>query len=144
MATIKEMIARVSVVEKNIDSYLLEQVNNEEDFVLDLNRDQLGLGLDSGNNSITPPYTPFTKQIKRIKQQPTDRVTLKDTGDFYRSFFLVFGDDYFELDAKDKKVDELELKYGDDILGLTSDNVGVVAEKIKEPFLDVLAEVILR
>lgn len=144
MATIKEMIARVSVVEKNIDSYLLEQVNNEEDFVLDLNRDQLGLGLDSGNNSITPPYTPFTKQIKRIKQQPTDRVTLKDTGDFYRSFFLVFGDDYFELDAKDKKVDELELKYGDDILGLTSENVGAVAEKIKEPFLDVLAEVILK
>jgi len=40
-------------------------------------------------------YSPFTVIIKGKKGQPTDRVTLKDTGGFYKTFDTKTGDSEF-------------------------------------------------
>lgn len=70
------------------------------------------------------PYTPFTVQMKEEKGQPTDRVTLRDTGDFYDSMRVDADKTYFEIVADDWKTEQLKGKYGDDILGLNADNKG--------------------
>ena len=75
-------------------------------------------GLDANGQPIQPAYTPFTVAIKKTKGQPTDRVTLKDTGSFYRKQFVRFHADHAVIDSKDKKAEDLKAKYGEDIFGL--------------------------
>lgn len=80
-------------------------------------------------------YSPFTIEIKRQKGQPTDRVTLKDEGDFHRGFFaeadkfpVVFG-------SSDPKADMLQDKYGN-IFGLTADHKRAFVGDIKPYIVD--------
>lgn len=69
------------------------------------------------------PYSPLTIAIKEEKGQPTNRVTLRDEGDFESSFFLEVGDKQFEIKASDFKTEDLIKKYGRQILGLTDENI---------------------
>jgi hypothetical protein len=72
------------------------------------------------------PYRPKTIQIKRKKGQPTNRVTLRDTGDFHDSVYVVFDSEGFQVVAEDGKTDLLINKYGKDILRLTDENLHYV------------------
>lgn len=89
------------------------------------------------------PYTPKTIEIKEIKGQPTDRVTLRDEGDFHGSFFLQIYADRFEIRASDEKTECLEKKYGRQILGLTPDNQAELAGEYIFPELLTKARQIL-
>ena len=55
--------------------------------IAETNADQMFAGLRADDTEIGDeyPYKPFTIQEKIRKQQPYDRVTLKDTGEFHRS-----------------------------------------------------------
>mgnify|MGYP005993372879 CR=1 FL=1 len=139
-----ELLKRVEQVQKNIDNYLLDQVEENKGFILDLNRAQLMIGEDSKKKKIEPAYTAYTKRLKRFKGQPTNRVTLKDTGVYHKSFYLDVRDDHFIIDTNDELADKLEIKYGDDLLGLSTDNIGVMTAKIKDPFLTTIKEEILK
>lgn len=71
------------------------------------------------------PYADSTIRIKRILGQPTTRVTLKDTGDFYANMFVVFSDEYpggFYITSSDEKTGILIDKYGPEIFRLTDKN----------------------
>ena len=70
------------------------------------------------------PYSPLTIAIKEEKGQPTNRVTLRDEGDFESSFYLEVNNTQFEIKAADWKTEELIKKYGRQILGLTTENIG--------------------
>lgn len=72
------------------------------------------------------PYSPVTIAIKEAKGQPTNRVTLRDEGDFESSFFLEVGDKQFEIKASDFKTEDLIKKYGRQILGLTDENIAIL------------------
>jgi hypothetical protein len=74
-------------------------------------------GKDMEGNSLGA-YAQKTIQIKLAKGQPTNRVTLKDEGDFHKSFQLVINEKGFEVIATDYKTNELQARYGKDILGL--------------------------
>ncbi len=50
-------------------------------------------------------YAPFTIGKKKEQGQPTDRVTLKDSGELYKSFKPEFGSSSFAIDYEDKKDD---------------------------------------
>lgn len=98
-----------------------------EAYIIDMNAtDQLyeqginNLGVDISDYA---PYSPLTIEIKKQKNQPYNRVTLHDEGEFAGSFFLVVGDNNFEIKAGDWKTQELIKKYGRQILGLTDDNI---------------------
>lgn len=78
------------------------------------------LGIDIMNYR---PYSPLTIAIKEEKGQPTNRVTLRDEGDFESSFYLEVGDRQFEIKASDFKTESLIEKYGRQILGLTDENI---------------------
>ena len=117
----------------NTDKIILGLVQTEEGLVLDLVREeQLYEGQDAEGQEIRPKYTPFTVQIKRLKGQPTDRVTLKDTGAFYRSFDIDYGPNYFEIKATDGKTRKLKRKYGEQILGLDEDSLQLLIDLLKD------------
>ena len=53
--------------------------------IADMNRAQLWAGKDSSNTKMSPPYAKSTKKRKARKGQPTNRITLKDRGNFHAS-----------------------------------------------------------
>lgn len=100
---------------------------DNEAYIIDMNAEEqlYEQGINRVGVSIMDyaPYSSITIQIKREKGQPTDRVTLRDEGDFHHSFYLDVGLDRFEIKAGDWKTEELIKKYGRQILGLTDENI---------------------
>lgn len=115
---------------------LLQIIRANQADALDLNLSQLFQGKDAEGQEITPAYTPFTRMIKRSKGQPTDRVTLKDEGDFYNSFVLQAQNFPVVFDAKDSKTGMLTEKYGEEIFGLDSKNKSTFVQDIKPQVQD--------
>lgn len=127
MNIIERKIEALKEFEDNIyDTIRLTVVDNEH-IIADMNS-QVQLyeqGIDRNGDKIAEyaPYRPLTIQIKLMKGQPTSRVTLRDTGDFHASFKVIANNISFFIDASDIKTDMLIKKYGEQILGLTEDNL---------------------
>lgn len=65
-------------------------------------------------------YAESTIKRKKRKGQPTDRVTLKDTGDFYKTFSVDVFDDELYIEASTiKRGGNLVDRWGNDLIGLT-------------------------
>lgn len=103
---------------------------DNEAYIVDLNAEEqlYEQGIDRLGVEIADyaPYSPVTIAIKEAKGQPTNRVTLRDEGDFESSFFLEVGDKQFEIKASDFKTEDLIRKYGRQILGLTDENIAIL------------------
>ncbi len=106
-------------------------------FILDLNkRDQLfNKGVDSENRALGV-YTPFTINSKQERGVPVPsdfHITLFDTGEFYSTFVIIPGKDFFEIDANPIREDtNLFEEFGEDILGLNDENLQVLIDFFKE------------
>ena len=107
---------------------------NTEVQLFDLGENALGIKL----SAIGGAYTPFTKAIKQAKGQPTDRVTLRDTGEFYQSFkisILPNGD--FDIVSDPIKDDtNLLQEWGKEVEGLNKENHKKVLDIIENAILD--------
>lgn len=126
-------IDRVQNLVTDLPTLILNLVRLNERFVVSLNVDRqlYDQGIDGKGDQVRPPYRPQTIRLKRMKGQPTDRVTLRDKGDFHGSFFLIFREDEFEISAKDPKRQKLLQKYGKDIFGLTEESLDLLRERLK-------------
>ena len=106
-------------------------------FILDLNRvDQLfNKGVDSKNKALGI-YTPFTINSKEERGVPVPsdfHITLFDTGEFYSTFVIIPGKDFFEIDANPiKDGDNLFDDFGEDIIGLNDENLQILIDFFKE------------
>lgn len=138
------LIEKVSNLDSSITRLIQEAVKENEVWICKLNtEDQLyekGINSDGVALSSYQPYTTTTTLIKRSKGQPYNRVTLRDEGDFHRSFFIIFMEDGFFIDSDDPKMQALAEKYSSDsakfnIFGLTDYNVETVAWDIVYPEL---------
>lgn len=108
----------------DIHQEVQETIIQTEHDIADLNRRQLFAGIRSTGTEITPAYAPLTVLIKDQKGQPSDRVTLKDTGQFYDNIFVDVNSETFDIDSSDAKSESLKKKYGNRIFGLTRENRG--------------------
>lgn len=102
---------------------------NTEDQLFKRGENALGVSMKT-----YAPYKPVTIQIKKDKGQPTDRVTLRDTQAFQKSFFIFADNKAAWLKATDKKSQKLYDKYGE-IFGLTVENRNKVAWEYLYPIL---------
>lgn len=128
--------------------FALFQDQEIKEYVIFLNTDeQLFQGIDSEGislKSIGGDYSDFTKDLKQQKGQPIDRVTLLDTGDFYDTFSVEALRDAIIINANTiKEGNDLQDRWGNDLVGLTADNIGDLAEVITEDFIKILLEKIL-
>ncbi|QEA10465.1 hypothetical protein BARC2635_0053 [Bacteroides phage Barc2635] len=98
------------------DNILIDMNAQDQLYAKGVNR--LGVRIDEYQ-----PYRPLTIQVKIEKRQPYNRVTLKDTGEFYDSFYVETAEDRFYIKASDEKTNWLIKKYGAEIFGLTSDSL---------------------
>lgn len=129
MKIITDLRNKVAQAENNINSgkWVQQIIYDNEAYIVDLNAEEqlYEQGINNLGVSISDyaPYSPVTIEIKKAKGQPTNRVTLRDEGDFESSFFLEVGQNQFEIKASDWKTEELVKKYGRQILGLTNENI---------------------
>jgi hypothetical protein len=143
----EEIIKDIEFVEDNIDDIIMDVVMGFEEEIVSMNvDDQLyDRGIDSNGDEIflRDPYTLFTREHKRATNQPFDRVTLKETGAFHRGFFVKRGDDWFELDSRERKRDKLVRRYGDVVFGLVDDNVERLGRIMEDNFINQVGKIIL-
>lgn len=108
--------------------YLLEDViRSKEDIIVSIiaDRQLYRRGINGKGIKIMDyaPYKPSTIKAKMRKGQPTTRVTLRDTGAFHESMFVVTDDNGFYVTASDDKTPYLIKKYGEEIFRLTDKNL---------------------
>nr|DAR43941.1 MAG TPA: hypothetical protein [Caudoviricetes sp.] len=132
LKSIQDLRNRVATFNNGVSSgeYIQQIIWDNDAYIVDMNaQEQLyeqginRLGVDIMDYA---PYSPVTIEIKKALGQPTNRVTLRDEGDFESSFFLEVGDKHFEIKASDFKTEDLIKKYGRQILGLTKENIAVL------------------
>lgn len=118
------------------DNILIDM--NEQDQLYAKGVNRLGVRIDEYQ-----PYRPLTIQVKIEKRQPYDRVTLKDTGEFYDSFYVETAEDRFYIKASDEKTNWLVKKYGAEIFGLTNDSLAeFISDYVKDEAYNRVKEIL--
>lgn len=129
MGILNDLLKRVDTFNDGLTggTYLAAIIEEHDYEIIEMNtQDQLyEQGITATGVSIMDyaPYSEVTIEYKKAKGDPYDRVTLRDEGDFYRSFYLQIDNEKFTFNAEDWKTRELLRQYGEEIMGLTQHNV---------------------
>jgi len=100
--------------------------------------DSLGRSLET----IGGGYSPYTIEIKNRKGQPTDRVTLKDSGDFYQSFDVINESSYIEIIAiYIKNGKDINKEWGGHVIGLQKENLQIIIDEIRVEYIQEVKKV---
>ena len=125
-ATLRNLVFRLRKFKDDIPIYLEDIIRDKENVIISaIADDQLyKRGVNGSDVKIMSymPYRPSTIKYKQRKGQPTTRVTLRDTGDFHESMYLVVDSEGFYITADDYKTKFLTAKYGNNIFRLTDKN----------------------
>lgn len=146
-ATMRNLEYRLRAFKDALPDYLGEAIWANRDLIVSTIADKqlYEQGINGQGREIMSyrPYKPSTIKRKLRKGQPTNRVTLRDTGDFHRSMFLVVEEDGFYITSDDKKTPYLVQKYGDNIFRLTNENfTALVRENIRQTLISKLKDAI--
>lgn len=134
MEAITNLIGNLTKYRDNINNYMEDITRSIEDEIKEINvHQQYDLGQDRNGDAITPEYAESTIRYKRRKGQPTDRVTLQDTGRYHDTFKIRYEAEGFELYANDWKVGFLDKKYGKEIYGLQDEAARELADQVYQP-----------
>ena len=127
----------------DVNVLVLDTIEANQELIIDtITEKQLFQHGEDGNGEKLPlPYAEKTQMIKRAKGQPIDRITLKDTGDFYASMVMVRQADSVRTYFTDYKSDRLYKDWGAEIGSISKRNLGeIVDSDIKEDFIRSLRE----
>lgn len=88
-------------------------------------------------------YSTATEIIKQAKNQKTDVVTLRDSGEFYNSFRLHVARDGFQVDADTRKSDnDLIDVWGEDILSFNEENLQLIINRIANEMVPMVQKIL--
>ena len=90
-------------------------------------------GIDE-NESVIGYYSAVTDMITRGRKAEGDHYTLDDTGEFYRSMYVVVLKDSIVIEADYQKMTDQDW-WTIDILGLTQKNLELYAQMVKENYI---------
>lgn len=124
--TLRNLEYRLRSFKDSLPMLLEDIIRDKEDVIVSaIADDQLyRRGINGKGKKIMDyrPYAAKTIRIKKKKGQPTTRVTLRDTGAFHESMFVVFDSEGFYVTASDEKMPWLIKRYGEEIFRLTDKN----------------------
>ena len=129
---------------RDAERHVIAEAKQFEAEILDYNTEEqlYLLGQDSTGAKLPGPYRPLTIEIKRAKGQPTDRITLRDTGDFHESFRIDWQETEFKIQATDWKIGKLTREYGPEIFGLDENGVQDLIDNLRQPLQDNLKKAV--
>lgn len=125
-ATLRNLEYRLRAFKDSLPMLLEDIIRDKEDVIVSTiaNNQLYRRGVNGKDEKIMDyaPYAARTIQNKRRKGQPTTRVTLRDTGEFHESMYVVFDSEGFYITTSDDKAQYLIKKYGEKIFRLTDKN----------------------
>ena len=138
MEKLQSTIKKLKALKRGLLTVVEKAIKDNEEFILALNyEDQLyDKGINSDGKQIKPDYATSTVSIKKRKGQPTNRVTLRNEGIFHKSFYIHYEADGFTITTTDPIQGVLTYNYGDEILGLTDENLYYVMERFVKPAIE--------
>lgn len=116
--TIAEYQRRVQRCVEGVEPKTHEIIAELTPRMIEMQQQQMYSGQRSDGSMIEPQYSYLTRILKERAGEPTDRVTLFDTGDFYGGIFVEDTGTEVVFSSSDWKTEELEWKYGNDIFDL--------------------------
>lgn len=114
----------------DVDQAVDQALESSKNDMVELNLEQLDIGMKSDGSSM-PPYSSNSPKSGKIR--------LYDTGDFWRGFFARDTGKAFEISSSDDKTDELQQKY-DPIFGLVKKQMEELARRVKPKFVNLLKQ----
>ena len=117
-----------------------------KEFVIQMNtEDQLEEDGVFSDGTPTGEYSPLTVFIKRQKGQRFDHITFKDTGGFYDSFRVEVDKQGFTIDADGQVSADRNLFkfYGENIAGLTRENMDYLVEELTKKYIEIIKHELL-
>jgi hypothetical protein len=142
---IKKVKVAVEDIESSIFPTLKDVFTRHSDIIKEINTEQQLYARGENSKGVSlGSYAESTRRIKIKKIQPVDRVTLKDTGDFYKSIEIIVEDDQIQIVSNLKTDGEddvdyyifLTLQYGDNILGIQEKELLDFTKKYISPELE--------
>ena len=139
--TIKNLCYRLRKFDEILGEFSVREITNHSDEIVNLvTQNQLyerginGAGVEIASYE---PYAVSTIKKKHKKGQPTNRVTLKDTGKWYNSLAVLFDVDGFSIASLTDNIKSgfLKKKYGPKILRLSNENLSLVLNEYVRPKL---------
>jgi hypothetical protein len=120
MGKISELLERLQkvTIEKQ-QKDILELIKQDEQVITNMNTDQLFSGVRSDSKEM-PHYSVIS--VTRFNK-PDGPIRLFDEGDFYKGFTLLAEKFPIKITSTDSKSDMLEFQYGNEIFGLTKENL---------------------
>jgi hypothetical protein len=123
-----------------------ESVEENKEYIVDLNTGQLGKGRDSKNASLFPyandDYAKFKKSIG--SEAPLGTPNLKLTGEFWSGFNVKTDKEGLVISSTDSKSEKLKSGYGEDIFGLTDESKKDLKTMLLPTYLEKLKDELLR
>lgn len=113
-------------------------IENTADTMVFIQQQQLFRGIRPDGKDVYPPYSPLTVYLKAQKNQPFDRVTRRDTGEYYRGIEVHVKGVNYEIESTDWKADMLNEKYGD--IGLSKDSRINYVVELKPEFIRLIKQ----
>jgi len=147
MSVSKYFKGKLNKLEASINLTIKQTVNrNKQTIINQQTKKQWNFGEDKNAFFLAPSYAYSTYLVKKRKGQPYDRVTLKDTGDLYKSikvdaqinsFIISTNSDYFQY-----LVNRFE---GNQLLGLQDEFLKQfvttkVLPNLKKKFKDIISK----
>ena len=140
--SIRNLAWRLRKFEEVLAKNLAKEMHANEDEIIEMIQHQLyDKGINGAGVEIKSymPYKPSTIRKKQKKGQPFDRVTLRDTGQWYNSLVLVDDIEGFFITSTVAKNKYIKQKYGPKVVRLTNENLSILLNKIR-PVLKVKLE----
>lgn len=135
----RNLVYRLRRFKSILDQELKNEILRCEDVIVEMiTQEQLynsginGRGVEIASYA---PYASRTIKKKLRKGQPTNRVTLKDTGSLYHSLHIEFDDEGFYVTSSQDKVKYLMEHYGTAIFRLSNQNLKVLLNDYVRPSL---------
>lgn len=143
--SIRNLAYRLRKFDEVLGKELVKTILDQEEEVIEaITQDQLyNRGVNGNDTEIMSyaPYAPSTIKKKIKKGQPYNRVTLRDTGEWYNSLRLVYDVDGFVVTSTDDKNKYLKEKYGPKILKIDRANLNkIIKEKVRPVLVAKLKE----
>lgn len=140
MTVIDQLLEKVRAFRKDIKRRAVSVVyEGQEQEMIRLQINQMLVdGIRNDGSQIEPPYTQYTINTKIAKDGSSaivDHVTLRDTGEFHEGIYIRKTANQIRFYSSDSKSSKLQGKYGEDIFGLTDENLNKVLSNAKDNFI---------
>lgn len=143
--SLEGFISRFKISTDELIGIVQDALNEEKEYILILQKQQLAKG-EKADGTSTPRYSTKTIKVREVEGNPVkgERIALYDTGDFWNKMWVLAVNGELEIYSSDGKTEMLLATYGENVLGLTDDNIEQLFERVIPIIQEKMIQHILR